>query len=212
MRGRGSGGVRAAKRGCVRHTAFSPISSVRIRTRCSTGSTKTFPSPILPVLTPRSHDDADRFIDHLIGEHDFDFHFRKKINRVFAAAINFGVALLSSEAFHFRDRHPFDAELGQGFLQLPRGLNGLMMASRAFSWGPKLAAQVGFSSRRPETAETLRFSKSVSGNRRTCSVSNEPENMQHRIFSALRFVVACSRSLACHAGKSPRRRRGPLRR
>src|ERR1051325_7820422 len=32
------------------HTAFSPISSVRMRTACSTGSTKTFPSPILPVL------------------------------------------------------------------------------------------------------------------------------------------------------------------
>src|SRR4029077_8576195 len=32
------------------HTAFSPISSVRIRTACSTGRTNTFPSPILPVL------------------------------------------------------------------------------------------------------------------------------------------------------------------
>src|SRR5882762_10493221 len=31
-------------------TAFSPISSVLIRTTCSTGSTKTLPSPILPVL------------------------------------------------------------------------------------------------------------------------------------------------------------------
>src|ERR1043166_1314883 len=38
--------------GCAghHHTAFSPISSVRIRTACSTGSTNTFPSPILPVL------------------------------------------------------------------------------------------------------------------------------------------------------------------
>src|SRR5439155_8689940 len=32
------------------HTAFSPISSVRMRTACSTGRTKTLPSPILPVL------------------------------------------------------------------------------------------------------------------------------------------------------------------
>src|SRR4026208_2598305 len=31
-------------------TAFSPISSVRMRTACSTGSTNTFPSPIFPVL------------------------------------------------------------------------------------------------------------------------------------------------------------------
>jgi hypothetical protein len=31
------------------HTAFSPISSVRMRTACSTGSTKTLPSPIFPV-------------------------------------------------------------------------------------------------------------------------------------------------------------------
>src|SRR2546423_13536418 len=31
-------------------TAFSPISSVRIRTACSTGRTNTLPSPILPVF------------------------------------------------------------------------------------------------------------------------------------------------------------------
>src|SRR5438045_2468625 len=64
----------------------------------------------------RSHHDAHGFVDHLIGEDDFDFHFREKIDGVFAAAINFGVAFLAAEAFHFRHGHALNAELGQVFL------------------------------------------------------------------------------------------------
>jgi hypothetical protein len=40
---------RPKNRAAFPHTAFSPISSVRMRTACSTESTKTFPSPFFHV-------------------------------------------------------------------------------------------------------------------------------------------------------------------
>ncbi len=88
-----------------------------MRIACSTGSTKTFPSPILPVLAAPTTA-ADGFVDHVVGHHDFDFHFRQEIDGVFAAAIDFSVAFLAAEAFYFGHGHAFDPELGQGFLDL----------------------------------------------------------------------------------------------
>src|SRR3954463_4273997 len=36
----------------------------------------------------RADHDADRFVDHFVREHDFDFHFGEEVDRVFAPAIN----------------------------------------------------------------------------------------------------------------------------
>ena len=59
-------------------------------------------------------------LDHALGaiviHHDFKFHFRQKIDRVFAAAINLAVAFLPAEPAHFAQRHSFDANRGERVL------------------------------------------------------------------------------------------------
>ena len=60
-----------------------------------------------------AHHYGDSFLDHVVREHDFDFHLWQKINGVFTAAINFSMPFLAAESLYFRDRHSFDAELGQ---------------------------------------------------------------------------------------------------
>ena len=57
----------------------------------------------------------DRALDAVIGDHDLEFHLGQKIDRVFAAAINFAVPFLSPESFHFAHGHPFHADFRQGF-------------------------------------------------------------------------------------------------
>lgn len=47
---------------------------------------------------------------HAVGENDFDFDLGQKINGVFAAAVNFGMAFLTAKAFDLGNRHAFDAE------------------------------------------------------------------------------------------------------
>ena len=73
------------------YRASAPVSPVRIRITCSSSKTKILPSPILPVLAA-----FDRF-DHLIQQLGFyrrlDFHLGQKIDYIFGAAIQFGVAL-----------------------------------------------------------------------------------------------------------------------
>src|SRR6266496_367425 len=66
----------------------------------------------------RGHDHADRFVHHVVGEHDFHFHLWQEIHGVFTAAINLGVAFLPAEPLYFRDGHPFDAELGECLFDL----------------------------------------------------------------------------------------------
>jgi len=66
-----------------------------MRTACSTGSTNTFPSPILPVFAAPT-----------------------KIHRVFASPVNFGVPFLPAKTFDLRNGHPFDAELCERFFDL----------------------------------------------------------------------------------------------
>jgi hypothetical protein len=46
------------------------------------------------------------------------FIFGKKIDRVFAAAINFGVPLLTTEPFNFRNRHAFYGQTSQSFFHV----------------------------------------------------------------------------------------------
>src|SRR5437879_1994966 len=43
----------------------------------------------------------DRAVEHAVVQDDFDFHFRQKIDNIFGAAIQFGVAFLPSETFRF---------------------------------------------------------------------------------------------------------------
>src|SRR6267154_2563464 len=46
-------------------------------------------------------DRLDRFLDHLIGEHNLDFHLGEKIDDVFGPAVKLGVALLPPEPLGF---------------------------------------------------------------------------------------------------------------
>ena len=52
----------------------------------------------------------------LIGQNDFQFYLGQEIDRVFAAAINLGVAFLPTEAFDFTHGHAFDADFGERLL------------------------------------------------------------------------------------------------
>src|ERR1700737_4037720 len=65
-----------------------------------------------------AYDGGDRFLYHVGPEHDFHFHFRQKIDGVFAATIDFGMTFLATEAFHFGHGHTFNTKLGEGFLDL----------------------------------------------------------------------------------------------
>src|SRR5690606_22320275 len=47
------------------------------------------------------HDRVDRLRGHVVTDGNFDFHLGNKIDRVFAAAVDFGVPLLATEALHF---------------------------------------------------------------------------------------------------------------
>ena len=70
-----------------------------------------------------THHYRDRLLDHVVREHDFNFHLGQKINGVFTAALDFGVPFLAAESLYFGYRHSFDAELGQGlfhFLKFER--------------------------------------------------------------------------------------------
>jgi hypothetical protein len=82
-----------------------------MRTVCSTGETKIFPSPIWPVLA--ALDGGDGLVGLSAGHDDFDFDFRQEADGVFSAAVDFGVALLAAVAFDFGNRHALQAEVGQ---------------------------------------------------------------------------------------------------
>ncbi len=75
------------------------------------------PSPILPVLaaaTMASH----RFAHPVIGENEFKFHLGQEIHGVFATTVDFRMALLATEAFHFRDGHALDSDFGERLLHI----------------------------------------------------------------------------------------------
>ena len=54
--------------------------------------------------------------DEIIGEDDLDLDLGQEIDRVFAAAINLGMALLASKALDFRDRESLYPDACKGFL------------------------------------------------------------------------------------------------
>jgi hypothetical protein len=59
----------------------------------------------------RFYDGRRRVFNHAIGENDFDFDFRKKIDGIFTASVDFSVPFLAPESFDFRYRHPLNAEV-----------------------------------------------------------------------------------------------------
>src|ERR1043165_6329117 len=64
----------------------------------------------------RLHDRRNGRFHLAVGQHPFDFDFRQEIHRLFAAAINFRVAFLAAESFHFGNGHSFDAHVSEGIL------------------------------------------------------------------------------------------------
>src|SRR5688572_26255607 len=85
----------------------------------------------------RADDRTNGSVDAVIGDHHFDFDLRQEIDRVFAAAIDFSVALLAAKPFDFTDRHPLDADVAEGvfnFFQF-EGLNyGFDFLHKRLSW------------------------------------------------------------------------------
>ena len=98
-------------------TAESPRSPVRMRTASSTPKTKILPSPILPVLAVLTMV-CDHLVDPAVVDHDFELHLGQEIHGVFAAAVDFGVALLAAEAFDFGDGHALDSDFREGVFDL----------------------------------------------------------------------------------------------
>jgi len=60
-------------------------------------------------------DGLDRPFGEVVVDDQLDFHFGQKIDDVFGAAIQLGMALLPAETFRLDDRQPLKADLVQGF-------------------------------------------------------------------------------------------------
>jgi hypothetical protein len=54
----------------------------------------------------------------VVIDDDFDFDFGEEVDRVFAAAIDFGVTFLTAETFDLGDGHALYADAGEGFLHV----------------------------------------------------------------------------------------------
>ena len=54
----------------------------------------------------------DDLIDYRVFDCHFYFCFRQKVDDVFGASIQFGVAFLTTKSFYLGERHPADANLG----------------------------------------------------------------------------------------------------
>jgi len=98
-----------------RQMADSPRSSVRMRTTSSSAATKTLPSPILPVFGGLD-DGLDGPGRQLVSHGDFNLSLGKKINGVFAATVDLGVAFLTagSHSNSRRLRRPFLVSASRG--------------------------------------------------------------------------------------------------
>ena len=106
-----------------------------MRTACSTVETNTLPSPILPVWAALTMV-ATAASTCLSVRHEFDFDLGQEVHGVFAAAVDFGVAFLPAESFHFADGHAFDADFAEGvfdFLELERLDDGFDFLHAVFS-------------------------------------------------------------------------------
>ena len=77
----------------------------------------------------RLHDRFDHALRAIVFHHNFKFHFRQKIDGVFAAPINFAVPFLPAEPAHFTQSHSFNAHCrervfhGFGFKRLDHRLD-----------------------------------------------------------------------------------------
>ena len=56
-----------------------------------------------------------RALGAIVRDHNFEFNLRKKIYRIFRAAINFAVPLLPAKSFYLAQSHSFNACGDQGF-------------------------------------------------------------------------------------------------
>src|SRR5579872_1726736 len=63
-------------------------------------------------------DRLDRGCQAVVGNDDFDFHLRKKIDHIFRPAIELGVTLLAAEAFRLGHGDTLDASLLEGLFHL----------------------------------------------------------------------------------------------
>src|SRR5271170_8240212 len=75
--------------------------------------------------TRRRQNGLHGFFGELVGNHHLEFYLREKVDRIFAAAIKFGVALLAAVTACFQYGHALDADFHESVfdrIQL-RGLN-----------------------------------------------------------------------------------------
>src|SRR5690606_6867491 len=63
-------------------------------------------------------DGVDRLFQHVIAEHDLDFHLGQKIDDVFGATVKLGMALLTAEALGFGHGDALKADFLQRLLHL----------------------------------------------------------------------------------------------
>jgi hypothetical protein len=54
----------------------------------------------------------------VVVDDDFDFHFGEEIDRVFTAAIDFGMPFLTPESLDLGDGHALDTDAGEGFFDV----------------------------------------------------------------------------------------------
>src|SRR5579871_3316149 len=63
-------------------------------------------------------DCIDGLFDHVVGEHDLDFHLGQEVNHVLCPAIKFGVPLLATKALGFSDGDALQADFLESLLDL----------------------------------------------------------------------------------------------
>src|SRR5262249_50983063 len=63
-------------------------------------------------------DRLDRFFDHVVAEHNLDFHFGQKVHHILGAGIKLGVSFLASEPLRLGDGNALQPDLLQRFLHL----------------------------------------------------------------------------------------------
>ena len=89
----------------------------------------------------RPHDGFDSLRDKGVGQNNLNLDLRKKIDRIFAAAVNFGVALLAAKTLDLRNGHALRAHSRQrlfNFLEFERFndgvdfFHGLRLAHRGY--------------------------------------------------------------------------------
>ena len=127
-------------------SAAVSVSPVRMRTAVSRPRTKILPSPIWPVLAAVVMVSM-ALSTWSVGNRHLDLHLRQEGHRVFGAAIDFGMALLTPVALDLGDGHPVHPDRGQSVADLVElewlddrhddfhGFNPRLARSCAAGWG-----------------------------------------------------------------------------